>query len=163
MPEVALRIRAAMQQPNYNASTIARLLTADPGTCAYLMRIANSSIYGGVVPITDVENAVGRLGIGATRNLVTSYALRAMFQTRNRVLAKLMKQTWARSARLAAVTAVISGQCTGFDPDRAMLSGLLQDIGVLPLVLTLENYGRPLPEPMRIYRSIDAVADASIN
>ena len=30
MPDVAVRIRAAMQQPNYNAKTIARLINADP-------------------------------------------------------------------------------------------------------------------------------------
>ncbi len=158
MPDVALRIRAAMQKPNYNVGTIARVVSADPGICAYLMRISNSSLYGAAVPINDVENAIGRLGVGATRNLVTSHALRAMFKTRSKVLGRLMKDTWARSARLAAVTAVIAGRCPGFDPDKAMLAGLLQDIGVLPLMLTLENYRPPLPEPERIYSSIDAVA-----
>ena len=158
MPDVALRIRAAMQKPNYNASTIARVITADPGICAYILRIANSSLYGAAVPINDVENAVGRLGIGATRNLVTSHALRAMYQTRSRVLGNLMHQTWARSARLAAVTAVIAGRCSGIDSDRAMLAGLLQDIGILPLMLTLENYRSPAPEPTQVFSSIDAVA-----
>ncbi len=158
MPDVALRIRAAMQKPNYNANTVARLIKTDPGISAYLMRIANSALYGGVVPIQDLENAIARLGISSTRNLVTSYALRAMFKTRSRVLGKLMRQTWTRSARLAAIAAVIASRLKGFDPDRAMLSGLLQDIGILPLLLTLESYPPPLPEPEQIDISFDSVA-----
>ncbi len=159
MPDVAVRIRAAMQQPNYNAKTIARLINADPGTCAYLMRIANSSLYGGAVPVKDLENAISRLGIGSTRNLVTSYALRAMFRTRSPVLGRLMQQTWVRSARLAAVAAVIAGRCAGFDPDRAMLAGLLQDIGILPLLLSMESHPRPLPDAEQIDSRIEALAD----
>lgn len=159
MPDVALRIRAAMQQPNYSAKTIARLINADPGTCAYLMRIANSALYGGAVPIQDLENAIARLGIVSTRNLVTAYALRAMFRTRSPVLSRLMQQTWAKSARIAAVAAVIASRCAGFDPDRAMLAGLLQDIGILPLLLSLEGHPRPLPDAAQLDSSFDAVAD----
>ena len=89
IPDVALRIREAMAEPNYDAKTIARLVNADPGITAYLMRVANSPLYGGAVPIRDLENAIARLGIMPTRNLVTTYALKAMFSTRSAVLRKL--------------------------------------------------------------------------
>lgn len=94
MPDVALRIRAAMQRSNYSAATVARVVKADPSTSAYLIRVANSALYGGVVSIQNVENAVARLGMDTTRNLVTAHALRAMFQTRSRVLGRLMQETW---------------------------------------------------------------------
>ena len=45
MPDVALRIRAAMQRPNNSAATVARVVQSDPGTSAYLIRIANSALY----------------------------------------------------------------------------------------------------------------------
>ncbi len=156
MPDVALRIRAAMQRPNYSASTVARVIKADAGTSAYLIRISNSALYGGVASIQDVENAVSRVGMDTTRNLVTAYALRAMFQTRSPVLSKVMQETWRQSARLAALASVIAGRCPEFAPDRAMLAGLLQNIGVLPLLNALEGSAQPLPEPQRIYSTIDA-------
>lgn len=154
MPDVALRIRAAMKQPNSSAATVARAVKADPGTSAYIIRISNSALYGGVALIQDVENAVARLGMDTTRNLVTAYALRAMFKTRSDVLSELMQNTWRKSARLAALASVIAARCPGFSQDSAMLAGLLQDIGVLPLLNALENSVQPLPEPERVYDTI---------
>ncbi len=138
MPDVALRIRAAMQQPNCSAASVGKALSIDSGAAAYLLRIANSAFYGGVAPIQDIENAVSRLGMDTTRNLITAYALRAMFQTRSAALAELMRDTWHQSARVAALASVIADRCPGFSTDRAMLAGLLQNIGVLPLVNALE-------------------------
>lgn len=155
MPDVALRIRAAMQQPTHSAETVAKAVAADPGTSAYLVRIANSVLYGGVTPIQNIEAAVTRLGMDTTRNLVTAYALRAMFQTRSPKLHQLMQQTWRQSARIAALSSVVAARCPGFSPDRAMLAGLLQDIGVLPLLNALEGRSHPLPEPDQILSTIE--------
>lgn len=158
MPDVALRIRAAMREPNYSAKTVARAIAADAGSSAYLVRVANSALYGGVTPITEIEGAVARLGMPSTRNLVTAYALRAMFQTRSLKLQKLMRDTWRQSARIAALSSVIATRCPGFSPDRAMLAGLLQDIGVLPLLGVLESRSQPLPEPAQIKSTLEAFA-----
>ncbi len=157
LPDVALRIRAAMREPNYTAGAVARVVQTDVGTSAYLIRMANSALYRGRVPITDLDNAVARLGMETTRNVVTAYALKSMFYTRSRVLSQLMQDAWRNSARLAALAAVIAGRCPGFDPDRAMLGGLLQDIGILPLLAALEGR-QPLPEPQRIRDTLDLFA-----
>jgi HD-like signal output (HDOD) protein len=90
-----------------------------------------------------------------TRNLVTAHALRAMFQTRSPKLHKLMLETWRQSARIAALSSVMAARCPGFSPDRAMLAGLLQDIGVLPLLSALEGRTQPLPEPEQIRSTIE--------
>lgn len=156
MPDVALRIRAAMQQPHCNVNTLSKVVQADPGTSAYLLGIANSPLYAPVERIQKVDHAVSRLGMETTRNLVTAYALRAMFTTRSRTLAKIMQTTWHRSARLAALSAVIASRCPGFSTDAAMLGGLLQDIGVLPLLRALENMESKAIKPERVYASVDA-------
>ena len=158
MPDVALRIRASMREPNYTAATVARVIKADPGTSAYLLKVANSALYRGVVGTENMEQAVTRLGMDATRNLVTAYALKAMFQTRCRALSRLMSSTWRESARRAALATVIAGRCPGFDPDRAMLGGLLQDIGVLPLLNALEGREQ-LPNEARLLDTLDSYAD----
>jgi HD-like signal output (HDOD) protein len=158
MPDLALRIRAAMQRPNNSAATISRVVQADPGTAAYLIRVANSALYGGVARIRNVEHAVSRLGMTTTRNLVTAHALRAMFRTRSAALAGLMQETWKKSAKVAALASIIANRCPGFAADRAMLAGLLQDIGVLPLLNALERGRQPLPDPVRIAGIIELFA-----
>ncbi len=154
MPDVALRIRASMQQPDYSADTVARAIKADAGTSAYLIRVANSAFYGGRAPIETLERAVVRLGMDATRSLVTSHALRSMFQTRNRTLSKIMQESWRSSARRAALAFIIAERCPGFDPDRAMLAGLLQDIGTLPLLSALESR-KVLPDAERLWKTVE--------
>jgi HD-like signal output (HDOD) protein len=155
LPDVAIRLRAAMQNDRYDVRSVARVVQADPGTAAYVVRIANSPIYRGRVATDNVENAISRLGMRTTRNLVTAHALRAMFQTRSAVLATVMRSTWQRSAKVGALAAIIARRCRGFEPDRAMLAGLLQDIGVLPLIKALEA-SRQSPAPERLAASLDA-------
>lgn len=158
MPDLALRIRAAMQRPSNSAATVSRIVQADPGTAAYLIRVANSALYGGVARIQNVEHAVSRLGMETTRNLVTAHALRSMFRTRSPVLARVMKETWRKSAKVAALASIVAHRCRGFVADRAMLAGLLQDIGVLPLLNALERSKQPLPDAERIAGVIDLFA-----
>ncbi len=159
MPHVALRIRAAMQQKNFSVETVSRVIEADAGTSAYLIRISNSALYRGAVPIKNVQTAVSRFGMEVTRNLVTAYALRAMFTTRSRILARIMQDNWRNGARLAAISSIIAKRCPGFVPDQAMLGGLLQDIGVLPLLMALEQSKQPIKNPERIQATLESFAN----
>lgn len=141
MPNVALSIRRSMRQPDCSAASVARAIKSDPGTTAYLVRIANSALYRGAAAIEGVENAVVRLGLETTRNLVTAYALRAMFRTKSEAVNQVMQTTWRASALRAALSSVIATHCRAGDPDRAMLAGLLQDIGILPLLRAVDARG----------------------
>ncbi|MFK8016698.1 MAG: HDOD domain-containing protein [Gammaproteobacteria bacterium] len=150
MPDVAIRLRAAMQDENHSVRTVARVVQADASTAAYLIHVANSPIYRGVSHVEDVEMGISRLGLRTTRNLVTAHAMRSMFQTKSKALAKIMHHTWKQSARTAAFGAILARRDRLFEPDRAMLAGLLQDIGILPLLGALEGNQRALRDLNRI-------------
>ncbi|MFK7885292.1 MAG: HDOD domain-containing protein [Gammaproteobacteria bacterium] len=154
MPDVALRIRAAMQQENTTVADVARVIAADPSTAAYLVGVANSPIYRGVVPVTNVDKCVMRLGLETTRNLVTAYALRAMFSTRSGALARMMSDIWRQSARTAAFAAILAKRDGRFSPDQAMLGGLLQDIGMLPLIKIMSMQERAMRATERMGPSL---------
>ncbi len=102
MPDVAIRLRAAMQEPDVSVADAALIVQADPSTAGYLIAVSNSPIYRGMNPITSVEQGVTRLGLTTTRNLVTAHSMRAMFTTRSKSLAKALRDVWVRSARTAA-------------------------------------------------------------
>lgn len=150
LPNVAISLRKAMNDKNHNVRTVARVIQADASTTAYLIHVANSPIYRGVSPVENVETGISRLGLNTTRNLATSHAMRSMFRTRSPVLAKIMLHVWKQSARTAAYGAILSRQLRMFEPDRAMLAGLLQDIGILPLVGALEGHAQHMSDTSSI-------------
>jgi HD-like signal output (HDOD) protein len=139
MPDVAVRLRAVMSDPNYDLGRVARIIQADAGVSAYLVRMSNSPLMRWNPPVKDVPGAVRRLGMQVTRNLVTTQALRAMFKVKTPVLVDVMQEIWKRSARLAAVSAVLAKRCGVFTSDRALLAGLMQDIGALPILNALDR------------------------
>ena len=158
MPDVATRIHSAMSSPNWSVSTISAIIKGDPGTTAYLLQIANSALYAGVEPIRDIDQAIGRIGLDRTRALVMAHAVRSMFETRSKILSELMRRTWRRSARLAATSAVLAHRCTRVSPERALLAGLLQDIGVLPILSVLDRYQDQLTGEAQAQGVIDRYA-----
>ena len=158
MPDVAARIHNAMSSPNWSVSTISAIIKGDPGTTTYLLQIANSAMYGGVEPIRDVDQAIARIGLDRTRALVMAHALRSMFETRSQILKDLMRKTWKRSSRLAATCAVLARMCTNLSPEQALLAGLLQDIGVLPILSVLNKYESQLESEAQVQGVIDRYA-----
>jgi HD-like signal output (HDOD) protein len=158
MPAVAARIHDAMASPNWSMRTIAAIIKSDLGTTTYLLQVANSPLYAGAAPARQVEQAIARLGINSTRHLVMAHAVRSTFVTRSPLLTALMRRTWASSTRLAALCSVLAKHCSSFRPDSAMLAGLLQDIGVLPILNVLNRYHEQLSNGAHVLSAIDKFA-----
>ena len=135
LPEVSLRIKRAAVDPEADIGGLAKVAETDPAFCVYLLQIANSPLYRGAAEIKKVQLAIGRLGLLNTRNIAMSYAVRALFAFQQKNIAGWLKQQWQSSIHTAAVASIIAEQAgLEFDPDEAILGGLLQDIGCLPLI-----------------------------
>jgi HD-like signal output (HDOD) protein len=158
MPAVAARIHDAMASPNWSMRTIATIIRSDLGTTTYLLQVANSPLYKGAAPVRQVEQAIARLGINSTRHLVMAHAVRSTFVTRSALLKSLMQRTWASSVRLAALCGVLAKHCSSFRPESATLAGLLQDIGVLPILNVLNPYHEQLSNEEPVLRAMDRFA-----
>jgi HD-like signal output (HDOD) protein len=158
MPAVAARIHDAMASPNWSMRTIATIIKSDLGTTTYLLQVANSPLYAGAAPVRQVEQAIARLGINSTRHLVMAHAVRSMFVTRSALLTSLMQRTWASSSRLAALSGVLAKNCSSFRPESVTLAGLLQDIGVLPILNVLNRYHEQLTNEAHVLHAIDKFA-----
>jgi HD-like signal output (HDOD) protein len=156
MPDVAVRLSAVMSDPNYDLGRVVRIIQADAGVSAYLVRMANSPLLRWSPPVKDVPGAVRRIGMQVTRNVVTAHALRTMFRIKTPVLVDVMQETWKRSAQLAALSSVLAKRSRVFSSDRALLAGLLQDIGALPILNALDRR-----HPHRRHRQdIDVIVEA---
>lgn len=139
MPDIAIRIREAFKDEQYDIMHIAHIVQADTGLAAYTLKIANSPLHRGPIPITTAKHAICRLGQQSVQNLVLIYTVRSLFETKSSKLKNLLSQQWQLSTGIAAISAILSRRCEDFDPDKALLAGLLQDIGNLPLINWLKD------------------------
>lgn len=134
MPDIAMKIRDAFKDEQYDVMKIARIVQAESGLAVYVLKVANSPLHRGPMPIKTAKHAVCRLGQHSVQSIVLTYTLRSMFETSSPKLKALLQKQWEQSTELAAISAILADRCDDFDPDQALLGGLLQDIGCLPLL-----------------------------
>lgn len=144
LPDVAMKVRRAVRDESNDINSVVRIIQTDPGLSAHLVRVANSPLYRTRVPAENLASAVRCFGLEGTSNLVTSYILRNMYMSRSKVIRQLLAEVWQQSVKVASISSVLAGMCRGFDPHSAMLAGLLQEIGALPLLNRIEKTGTEL-------------------
>ncbi len=151
LPEVAARIGRALKDDVSDANTIAEMIQTDPVITAKLIKAANSAMYSRRVPVESCADAVVRLGSDLTHKLVLSFALRELFQADSGLLRQRMQALWQHSTQVAALCYVLAKHGNAFDPEQAMLIGLLHDIGVVAVL----NYAREFPQEAQQPEVID--------
>ena len=154
IPDVAVKIRRAINEPNANSSKVARVVQIDPSITARLINIANSPLYRGRRKIESCPEALTRLGLKASQDIITAFALKAVFNAKSPLIRKKMQDLWAHSAHVAAISAVLAHKTPGFDPDRAMLAGLIHDIGIVPILAYADRQPEILDNPVDLAETV---------
>jgi len=141
LPEVAFKVRRLLESDDSCADDIASVVNADPAIAAKLVRAANSPIYHGANACESTRNAVVRLGLDTTRQLVMSFALHDLFEASKPELKSLMRQAWQDSIEVAAIALVLGRKVklAGYSGEEVMLAGLLHNIGVIAVVAFIES------------------------
>ncbi len=136
-PDIALKLRKAIQQDG-SIADIVKIVNMDPVISAKLIQVVNSPVYRPVTPISNCLDAINRLGLTTTRNLVTAFSMNNLFMSNDPLTKKLMRNCWLQSIRVSSISHTLAQLTHKIDPDEALLAGLLHNIGVLPL-LTFAN------------------------
>lgn len=138
--DIALRINREVRENKLDAEHICKIIEEDQVLVADLLRMANSSFFSGLAPVSSLREAAVRLGVRQIASIVFSVsqkrlysASRGMFQAR---LTRLWQHTSAVSigARWLAANAGFRNMA-----DEAFVAGLLHDIGKLSLLCILED------------------------
>lgn len=154
MPEVAMRIRDATLRPDISLPDIAKIVQIDPSVAAGILRAANTAARRGGQPVTNLTDAVIRLGLETTRTLAISLALTTVFHTRQPAVRQRMHELWEHSVQISALCETLASRChPKLDPSHALLAGLLHDIGGIPILQHAERYGL-LGKPERLENAI---------
>lgn len=154
IPDVVLKIQKLCTQESTGVSDVADCLTDDPGLAAIVIRVANSVVFNRRnITCTDLLTAVSRLGIVRVRDIVTAQAIEQLKHSINlsKECNKILVNSASISRELGATMVLVAQSFKKLEPDnylhleqdKALLVGLLADIGLFCLVndyyLYLEN------------------------
>ncbi len=139
LPEVALRIKEAVENPEASSALIADEIAKDAALAARIIKVANSPLLRGRVAVDNLQLAITRMGVAFVRNLATGLAMEQMFQATNDQVDAKLRQTWEHSIEVASICQVLASHYTKLKPDQAMLAGLVHEIGTLPILTCAED------------------------
>lgn len=139
LPEVALKVRDAAEQENTTAKDLAKIIVTDAAISARLLQVANSPLYRPRTPIENVQMAVARLGNRLVKSLVTSLAMKQIYQATTDFMEKKLRKVWEDSVQVAAVSKVLAQSLPQLENEQAMLAGLIHNIGILPVLTMAES------------------------
>ncbi|MGB5451903.1 MAG: HDOD domain-containing protein [Sedimenticolaceae bacterium] len=134
LPDLALKIGKAIDNPDNANEDIARLIQIDPALTARIISVVNSAAFGGFNKIQSIHQATARLGRNKVRSLVYSCLLKGIFKINSSTLKKHMETLWQHSAYVAALAFVLGRETPGIDPEQALLAGLVHDIGAVAVI-----------------------------
>jgi HD-like signal output (HDOD) protein len=140
LPEVALKVRDEAEKDNTTAKNLADIVSTDAAISARLLQVSNSPLYRPRNPIEDVQMAVTRLGIKLVKSLVTSLAMKQIYQATNDYMEQKLRKVWEDSLNVAAVSKVLAQSLPQLSNEQAMLAGLIHNIGTLPILTMAENF-----------------------
>lgn len=140
LPEVALKVRKVLEDPEFTADQVANVINTDPAIAAKLIKASNSPLYRSWEPCDTTTESVVRLGVTTTRQLVMSFTLKDLFKANTVVLRKAMQRAWRHTVYHAAIAWVMAGETGTFSPEEAMTAAMLSNIGVLTVCAYLENH-----------------------
>jgi HD-like signal output (HDOD) protein len=146
LPEIAQRVAAASRQDAADPRALAELIRRDPPLAANMLRLANSALYGGSVPIVSLQQAINRLGLERIRQIALAIACEgAVFAVPGHLAA-------VRSLfRHSLATATFAGEIARLrrrNVEEAYLAGLFHAVGrpvAMQLLVEIEaTAGKPM-------------------
>ena len=147
LPEVALRIRQAVEHDEKSAQQIAEILTQDAALAARLLQLANSPLYRAQSKIDNLQMAITRLGTRIVRDLVITLAMRQIFQSSSTALDQQFRELWSTSVEVASICRLLAAGQNSLQPEQALLAGLIHNIGALPILRLAEDDAELIDDP----------------
>lgn len=141
-PEAVLRVQRALQSSETSAGDVVDILSSDPGLAARTLRIANSAAFRPPAgEITDLRNAVNRLGFNTVRTIAVDFAMRQLRRRNDysETARREIEAVWRDSLKVASLCYVIARHYTNLNADQALLTGLLHGLGRLYIVMRAEE------------------------
>jgi putative nucleotidyltransferase with HDIG domain len=126
MPVIAAEAVRLLSSAEPDAQQIARMIQKDQQLAADVLFFANSSLFAGVMRVTNIPQAITRVGFHRARSLIMASSLRQLIL--NSVDIKRAERLWRHSVGCGSIAACIAKNLR-CDPNDSYLGGLFHDVG----------------------------------
>ena len=142
IPAILQKLETEMASEWVNVSRLANLVRTDPSLAGSVLKVANSPLWRGATQITEVEEAIQRLGKNNLKSIATVMALKQGGFPQTGLLGSNLHAFWRHSLLVAAgAVQIVRAESTDHSLlDQVWFAGLLHDLGALvaPLLYPLE-------------------------
>lgn len=135
-PNIVIQIRNALADPKNTPERTVILVGAEPRLAARLLQTANSAAFNPAGrPLTDLRNAITRLGHQLVQSAAMAFAVKHMKDEHSlRSIAASLGELWKESIAVASICQVVARR-TAVSSDEAFLTGLMHGIGRLYIMV----------------------------
>ena len=80
---------------------MADVISHDPALSARMIKVANSAFMGRSVKVTNLHQAVTRIGLRQIKNIATAMAMEQLFVSHNELIKGYMDKAWQKTLKVA--------------------------------------------------------------
>lgn len=164
LPEIAIKIREAADDPDANLMGMAEVIAQDPALSARMVKVANSAFMGRSVKVETLNQAVTRIGLRQIKNIATAIAMEQLFVSKNDLVRDYMDKSWQKTVNVASVSMAVmkfwleKNKHESLNLDTLTLVALVHSIGVLPILTEAERHEEVFANPSFLEAAIKKMA-----
>jgi len=148
LPVIAIEILDAVREDSSSFTSLAKVVSSDPGIAAKVLKVANSSFYGLSKKVSTIPQALSMLGLNVLKNIALGFVVVDSMKGSNH--GSFDFDLFWRRAVTAGVAAESVSRLIGSQSDESFVSGLLQDIGIVVMHFSFGSYGEYVLDEKKI-------------
>ncbi len=150
-PQIFSRLSLLLNDVNADLDKIVNLISIDTGLTSRVLRVSNSVLFRGALPVTSLDEAINRVGFREIHRMVGMAMTEQLFQNGLPAYRMNSKQVWENSVATALAMESIA-HAAGHDTQSAFTLGILRQVGKLVLgrILEKEQPGATCPEDIDV-------------
>ena len=129
MPAVVREVQSVIKRTSSTADDVAAVIERDPVISLRLISVANSPVYRGIQEIRSLKEAIPRMGLKETLNVIIAISNKSLYTTDRVQFRILMDKLWVHSLACAYSSKLIAERLKFEDSEKFFLMGLVHDIG----------------------------------
>jgi len=139
----AIELHREAHDNRMDAQVICRLLERDATLVSEVLRMSNSSFFGGLQEVRTLRDACVRLGVRQVAAIVFSISQKRLYSSSSGPFRSRFEALWQHASRVS-IGARWLAERSGHRPqsDEAFIAGLLHDIGKLSSLRAIEQIVR---------------------
>lgn len=130
LPPIPLVILESMKLLNDPSSTVKKIqgqILLDQSLTAFILKVANSALYGLREEVNTISYAINLMGYNTTRSILTAYLSKNLYSGKGNKLIQTM--LWKHSISTGVYSRKIAEHLKKVNSEEAFIAALLHDIG----------------------------------